>query len=315
MHNELRPKNFNEFIGQEKLKESLKVVLASAKKRNKTIDHILLYGAPGLGKTSLATIIANEMGSNIRYAQGPLFDKKADILALLGSIRKGDIVFIDEVHSINKGVEELLFSAIEDFVMDLTIGPEGDSKIVRIKLPKFTLIGATTQISKISKPLRDRFGIVSKLNSYTEKDIEKILLQTAKKLQIGISESALTLLASSSQDNPRQSINLLKRVYDFAIIDSKKEISLDIVKKSFKTIGLYKWGLTDQHLDYLKALQDNVDESYASIDLLSGLLLDSKDSIEKNIEPILINKSLIVKSSRGRKLTTKGINFLTTYNL
>ncbi len=315
MHNELRPKNFNEFIGQEKLKESLKVVLASAKKRNKTIDHILLYGAPGLGKTSLATIIANEMGSNIRYAQGPLFDKKADILALLGSIRKGDIVFIDEVHSINKGVEELLFSAIEDFVMDLTIGPEGDSKIVRIKLPKFTLIGATTQISKISKPLRDRFGIVSKLSSYTEKDIEKILLQTAKKLKIGISESALTLLASSSQDNPRQSINLLKRVYDFAVIDSKKEISLDIVKKSFKTIGLYKWGLTDQHLDYLKALQDNVDESYASIDLISGLLLDSKDSIEKNIEPILINKSLIVKSSRGRKLTTKGINFLTTYNL
>ena len=315
MRNELRPKNFNEYIGQEKLKESLRVILASAKKRNKVMDHLLLYGAPGLGKTSLATIIANEMGANIRYAQGPLFDKKADILALLGSIRKGDVIFIDEIHSINKGIEELLFSAIEDFVVDLTIGPEGDSKIVRIKLPKFTLIGATTQISKVSKPLRDRFGIVSKLSSYTEKDIEKILMQTAKKLKIGILPSALKLLSTSSQENPRQAINLLKRVYDFVVIESKKEITEKIVKKSFKTIGLYKWGLTDQHLDYLKALQDNVDESYASIDLISGLLLDSKESIEKNIEPILIRKSLIIKSSRGRKLTTKGFNFLTTYNL
>lgn len=261
MQNILRPNNLNEFIGQEKLKDTLKVLIESARKRKKQVDHLLFHGSAGVGKTSLAYVIANEMESKIRFAQGPMLEKKSDILSLFGALTKGDVIFIDEIHAINKNVEEFIYSALEDGVIDIVVGPEGDSKVVRLSLPPFTLIGATTKSNKLSTPLRDRFGLIGKLLPYEEKELEQIILSSSKKLKIKITDEAISMLASHSRGIPRVANNLLKRTLDFATVSELKEINIGIVKKTFESIGLYKFGLNDLHISYLKTLVDVFSET------------------------------------------------------
>ncbi len=313
MQNSLRPLNFNEFIGQKKLKKTLKVIIESSIKRKKQLDHILFYGRPGLGKTSLAKIISNKIKTKIRYAQGPLLEKKSDILTLFCSIQKGDLIFIDEIHGINKKVEEIFYSALEDNIIDVFIGPEGDQKLIRMKLPKFTLIGATTLFSKMTQPFKDRFGFIGKFSNYTKKDIEKIIKNSSKKLKIKIDKESIEKIALYSRNIPRIANNLLKRSWDFAVVDNCEEIIIKIVNKTFKNIGLYQNGLNDTHINYLKNLYINFNEKYVSLNLILGFLNEEKNNIEKEIEPILIIQNLIIKNSNGRKITKKGIEYLTNY--
>lgn len=315
MLNSLRPESFKEFIGQEKIVSTLKVIIESSQKRRKQLDHLLFHGSAGLGKTTLANVIAREMGANIRYAQGPLLEKKSDLLTLFASITEKDILFIDEIHGINKNAEELLYSALEDGVIDVMIGPDGDQKLMRMKLPKFTLIGATTKYSKISRPLRDRFGYTGKLSDYNLKEMCQIVKNSAKKLKIKIDEESIKLIAENSRFVPRVANNLLKRVNDFKIVKSSKNIEKSIIFETFSSIGVFKLGLLEQHIEYLKILINHFDEKWAAIDTISGLLNIGKYEVEKDIEPLLIANKLIEKGSRGRRLTNEGIQYLTTYNI
>ncbi len=311
----LRPENFREFIGQKRLVHTLKIMIDSANKRKVMCDHILLHGKPGIGKTSLALLIAKEMDTGIKFAQGSLMEKKADILSLFATIQKNDVIFIDEVHGINKQIEELIYSALEDGVIDIPIGIDGESKIVRMKLPAFTMIGATTKYNKISPPLRERFGLIGKLIDYDEKELVSIINLTAKKIKIKITKEAKELIASYSNYIPRTANNLLKRCRDFSLSEEKSEIDEETVYKTFKFMGLYKYGLNDMHIEYIKVLGNIFNGKWTSLEAISGVLYESKENIEQDIEPILLKRGILVKSSRGRSLTTKGIKYLTTYNL
>lgn len=313
MQNSLRPKNFNEFIGQDKLKETLKVIINSSIKRKKQLDHILFYGNAGFGKTSLAHIVANILNKKIRFVQGPLLEKKSDVLSLFCSIQSGDLIFIDEIHGINKKIEEIFYSALEDNSIDIFIGPEGDQKLVRMKLPNFSLIGATTLFSKVSQPLKDRFGYIAKFDSYSLKNIYKIIRNSSKKLKIKIDKESIEKISLYSRNIPRIANNLLKRTWDFAIDSNDKKVSLKIVDKTFKSIGLYKNGLNDMHVNYLKNLYNNFNQKFVSLNLVLGFLNEEKNNVEKEIEPILISLDLITKNSKGRKITEKGINYLSNY--
>lgn len=313
MQNFLRPKNFNEFIGQDKLKDTLKVIINSSIKRKKQLDHILFYGNAGFGKTSLAYIISNILNKKIRFVQGPLLEKKSDVLSLFCSIQSGDLIFIDEIHGINKKIEEIFYSALEDNTIDIFIGQEGDQKLVRMKLPNFSLIGATTLFSKVSQPLKDRFGYIAKFNSYSLKNIYKIIRNSSKKLKIKIDKESIEKISLYSRNIPRIANNLLKRTWDFAIDSNDKKVSLKIVDKTFKSIGLYKNGLNDMHINYLKSLHDNFNQKYISLNLVLGFLNEEKNNVEKEIEPILISLNLIIKNSKGRKITQKGIDYLSNY--
>lgn len=311
MKSEFRVKSFSDFIGQEKIKETLKVMIAGANELHQPIDHILFYGPPGLGKTSLAKIIALETKRNIIYVQGPLLERKSDLLTLLSSFKDNDIVFIDEIHGINKNIEELLYSALEDGVVDVAIGVDGDKRIMRMKLNKFSLIGATTKFNQVSKPLKDRFGFIGKLANYNNFEIEQIVRNSAIRNSIEIDEKSIEEIASHSRQTPRIANNLLKRVYDFALYEKSTKINISIVKKAFNFIGIYKFGLLHSQIEYLNALHETFNDSYASLDALSNIVKDDRYTIINEIEPTLLYYKLIEKSPRGRKITNNGIQYLT----
>ncbi|UWD34347.1 Holliday junction branch migration DNA helicase RuvB [Mesomycoplasma molare] len=311
---EIRPKNFEEFIGQIEVIKTLKVLINSALKRKKPLDHILFHGPPGLGKTTLTKIVAQEVNSQIKFIQGALLEKKSDILAVFGSIQKNDIVFIDEIHSINKNVEELLYSAMEEYVVDIQIGVDGENKIMRMKLPEFTLIGATTMFNKISQPLKDRFGFIAKLKFYSIPEMVKIASNSINKLNIFIDTSNLEYIAKFSNYTPRILNNILKRIRDFFLFEKTTKIDKNLIDSTLKNIGIYYNGLSTLHLEYLNLLANIFKQKSASLDVLSGILKESKENILKNIEPNLLELNLVEKTSKGRKITEKGVNYLKKYN-
>nr|WP_318024536.1 Holliday junction branch migration DNA helicase RuvB [Mycoplasmopsis columbinasalis] len=306
----LRPTNFEEFIGQQKLIVTLKTMISGSLFRKEPLDHILFYGPPGVGKTSLAMIIANELQAKIHFLQGNLLEKKADILTVFAAVGEGDIVFIDEIHGINKSVEELIYNAMEDFKIDMIIGPEGNTKVLRMNLNHFTLIGATTKPNLLSLPLKDRFGLKAKLDQYSVEDIKTILINNSKRLKIDVAGDVLDLIAQYSQNTPRIANHLLKRVYDFSIEKESAILTKASVLKTLKYLEIYKYGLNKDHIEYLKTLKDVFDGKYSSVDAIASIMNFNKENLIYDIEPLLLNHKLIVKSPRGRSITSKGIDYL-----
>lgn len=315
MSQEFSINSFDEFVGQEKLISTIKIIIESAKVQKKQIDHLLFYGPPGLGKTTLAKIISKETKSNIVYVQGPLIEKKGDVLTIFSSINDNDIIFIDEIHGINKNIEELFYSALEEGTIDVALGVDGDKKIMRMKLKKFCLIAATTKINLLSKPLKDRFGYIGKLSDYSDLEIAKIIFNSATKNKIKIKNDAINFIAIHSGQTPRVANTLLKRVNDFAIYYKIDLIDLETVKKAFSYLGIYLYGLYSPQIEYLKTLHKVFNDKFSSLDAISSIIKDDKYTILNDIEPILLIYKLIEKSPRGRKITNNGIEYLKSQNI
>lgn len=311
----LRPKNFKNFIGQKKLVQTIKVIIKSSQEQKKYPDHILFYGPPGLGKTTLAELVSIYSKRKIIFVQGSLLLFKPDILAVFANISEGDIIFIDEIHSINKNIEELMYSALEDSVIDISIGPEGDKKIVRMKIQPFTLIGATTNISKISQPIKDRFGLLSKFEKYSLDEISQIIKNSASLLKCDISDFQANKIATYANGTPRIGNRLLSRIIDFSYFYNNGVITDKIINKTFNYLSLYKFGLNGLHIDYLKTLSEVFESKHASIDAIASVLNESKEVIINDIESFLLPLKLISKTSRGRSLTIEGQKYLETYNI
>ncbi|SMC17479.1 Holliday junction branch migration DNA helicase RuvB [Mycoplasmopsis agassizii] len=307
---EIRPTSFKQYIGQEKIKNTLKIMIGSSQIQNKVLPHILLYGAPGSGKTTLANVIAKESGMKIYYSQGSLFEKKATLLSVLTAIEENTILFIDEIHSLPKNIEEMLYSVMEDFVIDIVLGVDSNSKVVRMKVKPFTLIGATTKLEIISKPLRDRFGFLSKMVTYQLSDIKKIIKNNAKIIKIDLDEENINFIAEYSQLTPRIANNLLARIKDYVVFNNLENLNHKILMKIFDYLGLYEFGLNEEHLKYLQTLSESFKNKYVSLDVLAGLLNSSKESITQEIEPALLNFKLVNKTIRGRQLTQQGEKYL-----
>ena len=306
----LRPLDLEKFIGQDNLKSNLKTYIESSKKRNNNLDHIVLYGPPGLGKTTLAHIISNEKNVNIHSTSGPAFTKKGDLVTLLTNLAHGDILFIDEIHRLSPIVEETLYPAMEDYKCDYIIGTGPSARVMQISIENFTLIGATTRLGLLSRPLRDRFGIPLQLNFYEPNDLTKIILLGAEKLKTKIDEKPAYQIAIRSRGTPRIAIRLLKRIIDFSVVQNLDEISVDIVEESLKRMRIDSQGLDDMDRKYLKCISDDYNGGPVGIETLSAALLEQKDIIEDVIEPYLMQKGLVQRTSRGRILSKKGFNHI-----
>ena len=311
---DLRPLNLAKFIGQDNLKSNLKTYIESSKKRNNNLDHIVLYGPPGLGKTTLAHIISNEKNVNIHSTSGPAFTKKGDLVTLLTNLAHGDILFIDEIHRLSPIVEETLYPAMEDYKCDYIIGTGPSARVMQISIENFTLIGATTRLGLLSRPLRDRFGIPLQLNFYEPNDLMKIILLGAEKLNTKISDKPAYQIAIRSRGTPRIAIRLLKRIIDFSVVQNLNEISVDIVEESLKKMRIDSEGLDDMDRKYLKCISDDYNGGPVGIETLSAALLEQKDIIEDVIEPYLMQKGLVQRTSRGRILSKKGFSHIQKFN-
>ncbi len=301
----IRPDSFDEYIGQTDVKENIKVFVAAAKLRNTSLDHVLLYGPPGLGKTTLAHIIANELGSNIKTASGPTIEKSGDLAAILSTLEPNDVLFIDEIHRIPKYIEEILYSAMEDFKLDIIVGNDGGTRSINIDLPPFTLVGATTRAGDLSSPLRDRFGIVCKLNYYTDEELTKIVTRTAKVLNLEIEESAALEIAKRSRKTPRVANRLLKRIADFALVEGEGVITKEITKKSLDRLSVDSSGLDQTDIEYLKSIIDKFNGGPVGIESISSTIGEEVTTIEDVIEPFLLQEGYVKRTSRGRQVTEK----------
>lgn len=306
--NIFRPFKFDEFIGNEKIISQLKVFIYSAKKLNKSLDHILLYGPPGIGKTSLAKVIANEMNTKIITINGNNLVKLSDLITVLSSLNKFDILFIDEIHCIDKNIVETLYSVMEDFKIPINYQDNDNNKIIEVDVEPFTLIGATTDISKISKPLFDRFGIKYKINPYTENELIKIIEINANKLNLELNLEASNEIAIRSKNIPRIGLNYLKRVHDFAIYKNIKKVDKDFIINIFNLLEIDKYGLTKDDYKIIKILYENYHNKPVSLKSIAILLNDSPSNIEYLNEPYLISLNIIERTKQGRKLTKYGIN-------
>ncbi|HOF43642.1 MAG TPA: Holliday junction branch migration DNA helicase RuvB [Bacilli bacterium] len=303
----LRPKKLVDFIGQADLKEMLHVFIQTALHREETLDHVLLFGPPGLGKTTLASIIANEMGTNIYIVSGPSLDRVGDLAAILSSLDPGDVLFIDEIHRIPRVVEEVLYSAMEDFAIDIITGKDSTATTLRIELPPFTLVGATTRVGDITAPLRDRFGIVQHLDYYNSEDLQKIIVRTAKVFNFKIAKDAALEIAKRSRGTPRIANRLFKRVRDFAQFEDLdcKLITLDIANKSLEKLLIDSEGLNITDRRYLKTLIEKFNGGPAGLNAIASTLAEDSQTLEDVIEPFLLKNGFITRTPRGRVATEK----------
>lgn len=306
----IRPTNFDEYIGQTEVKENVKVFVKAALLRDKTLDHVLLYGPPGLGKTTLAHIIANELGVDIKTANGPTIEKTGDLAAILSSLEPRDVLFIDEIHRMPRYIEEVLYSAMEDYQLDIIIGNEGQTRNIKIDLPPFTLIGATTRAGDLSSPLRDRFGITCKLEYYTEEELQQIVKRSSKVLDVKIEESATEIIARRSRKTPRIANRLLKRVADFALVEGDGIITDEVTLKALKRLGVDETGLDKVDLEYLSSIITKFNGGPVGIDSIASTIGEESTNIEDVIEPFLLQEGYLKRTARGRIATEKAYQVL-----
>ncbi len=301
--NQLRPQSFDEYIGQTDLKKNLKVFVGAAKLRNETLDHVLLYGPPGLGKTTMSTIIANEMGTHLKATTGPSIEKTGDLVAILTSLEPGDVLFIDEIHRLNKVVEEILYPAMEDFYVDVVIGKEASTRSIRIDLPPFTLVGATTRAGDLSAPLRDRFGIVSKLEYYNESELTAIIDRTSQVYHMDMDEQAKRELARRSRGTPRIANRLFRRVRDFAQYNGDDMITKSRTIEALQSLKVDELGLDDVDHKYLLGIIQRFRGGPVGLEAIAASIGEEPLTLEDVYEPYLLQKGLIKRTPRGRVVT------------
>lgn len=300
IENKLRPQSIDTYIGQDKVKETLKVYIEAAKMRNEPLDHVLLYGPPGLGKTTLSNIIAYEMGVNIKTTSGPAIERAGDMAAILNGLNEGDILFIDEIHRLNKAVEEVLYPALEDFSLDIVIGKGPSARSIRLDLPRFTLVGATTKIGNISAPLRDRFGIVQRLELYKVEELAEIITRSSNILNMPIEKEAALELGARCRGTPRIANRLLKRVRDFAQVKGDLNIKLDVARDALERLEIDELGLDENDRNMLQTMIESFDGKPVGIDTLAATLGEDKETIEDVYEPYLMQIGFINRTPRGR---------------
>ncbi len=300
LENSLRPKTLEEYIGQDKIKEHMKIYIEAAKKRGEPLDHVLLYGPPGLGKTTLSNIIANEMQSNIKITSGPAIEKPGDLASILTNLCEYDVLFIDEIHRLSKSVEEILYPALEDYTLDIMIGKGPSARSIRLDLPKFTLIGATTKAGSLTTPLRDRFGIVDRLELYNEEDLTKIIKRSSHILDVEIQEEAAIEMARRSRGTPRIANRLLKRVRDYASVIGNGTIDLKIAKHALNKLEIDELGLDDIDRKLLDTMITQYAGKPVGIEALAATIGEELDTIEDVYEPYLIQIGFIARTLRGR---------------
>ncbi len=306
----LRPSRIDEYIGQDDVKENIIIFIKAAKMRDEALDHVLLYGPPGLGKTTLAHIIANELETNLKTASGPAIEKSGDLAAILSTLEPGDVLFIDEIHRLPRFIEEILYSAMEDYTLDIIVGADGSSRTLKIDLPPFTLVGATTRSGDLSAPLRDRFGIVSKLNYYTEKELQMIIKRTCRVLEVEIDDDACKEIARRSRKTPRVANRLCKRVRDFAIVLGNNKIDLDITLKSLGKLKVDEHGLDQIDIEYLTALITKFNGGPVGVETIATSIGEEVTTIEDVVEPYLLQEGYIKRTQRGRVVTDKAYKHL-----